>query len=163
MIAYQEGSTDAFWQYYLDQTLTLDDNYIDGYSITVGYPRTHVWSFVSAHTEGGAGGNTEFACPCARTDVETISIVPPFVGDDYFCESGASGTWSVPNTFYVNDPLWDGKGCPATSECCVLNNPPWFCKELENEFRNDIEVRYCGDEHLDNEEVPLELIELYVQ
>ena len=163
MIAYQEGTTDGFWQYSRDQTITLDNNYIDGYSITVGYPRTHVWSFASSNTEGGAGADSEFSCPCARTDVVTNSIVPPFIGNEYFCESGTSNGWAQHNIFYGDDPLWDGTDCPDNSECCTLNNPPWFCKELENEFRSDIEVRYCGDEGLDNEEVPLELIELFVQ
>ena len=163
VIAYQEGTVDAFWQYFENRDITLEDDYLDGVSITVGYPRTHVWSFAASNTEGGPGADSRYSCPCARTDIPTESIVPPFIGSDYFCESGAANQWGAENTVYLDDPLWDGENCPDNSACCQLNNPPWFCKDLGSEFRNDIEVRLCGDEHLGNEETPLELIELYVQ
>lgn len=163
VIAYQDSTADAFWQYFGDRTLTLDDNYVDGVTITVGYPRTHVWTFAAANTEGGIGGDSKYSCPCSRTDVPTNSIVPPFVGNDYFCESGAANTWGSHNTLYLDDPLWDGDDCPENSSCCELHNPPWFCKDLGRELRNDFEVRLCGDENLANEDIPLELIELYVQ
>ena len=163
MIAYQEGTTDAFWQYAIDTTRSVDDNYIDGITISVGYPRTHLWSFVAANTEGGEGAHTTSSCPCARTDVPTQSVVPPFVGDDYFCESGTENGWSEPGVRYQDNPLWDSTNCPENSSCCQLNDPPWFCKDLGKEYRNDIEVRLCTDEEHSNEDIPLELIELYVQ
>ena len=163
VIAYQEGSADAFWQYYNDNSKTVDDDYVDGVTITVGYPRTHVWSFAASQTEGGEGAETIYSCPCARTDVDTAGIVPPFVGSDYFCESGTEYGWAQNGVLYQDDPLWDGKGCPENSSCCRQNNPPWFCKDLGREFRHDFEVRLCGDEELGNEDIPLELIELYVQ
>ena len=163
VIAYQEGTADAFWQYYRDNTKTVDDDYIDGITISVGYPRTHVWSFAASNTEGGEGADSEYSCPCARTDVPTEGVVPPFVGDDFFCESGTANGWGQRGVLYQDDPLWDGANCPANSSCCQLNNPPWFCKDLGSEFRNDVEVRLCGDEDFGNEDIPLELIELYIQ
>ena len=33
VIAYQEGTADAFWQYYQDTTLTIDDDFLDGVTI----------------------------------------------------------------------------------------------------------------------------------
>ena len=44
VIAYQQGSPDAFWPYYRDRSLTIDDNYVDGASLTHGhYPiSTHL-------------------------------------------------------------------------------------------------------------------------
>ena len=161
IIAYQEGTPDAFWKYKDDRSTTLDEIYIDGYSITIGYPRKHVWSFASGNSEGGEGADSQYSCPCG-TNKPSLSVIPPFIENNYFCESGAT-SWAQENTLYVDDPLWDGKGCPTNSTCCELNNPPWFCKDLGGEFRSDIEVRYCGDEHTGNEEVPLELIEIYVQ
>lgn len=163
VIAYQDGTADAFWQYHYDNSVTLDDDFLDGVTISVGYPRTHVWSFAVSNTEGGDGAETIYSCPCARTDVPTASVVPPFVEDEYFCESGAANLWGQVGTLYLDDPVWDGENCPQNSTCCQLNNPPWFCKDLGAEFRNDLEVRLCGDEDLGNEDVPLELIELYVQ
>lgn len=163
VIAYQEGSADAFWQYYRDTTVTLDDDFIDGITISIGYPRTHVWSFAASNTEGGTGADSIYSCPCARTDIPTNGVVPPFVEGQYFCESGTEYNWASDSSHYHEDALWDGADCPENSSCCQLNNPPWFCRELETEVRNDFEVRLCGDEELANEDIGLEIIELYVQ
>ena len=162
-VAYQEGTADAFWQYYYDNTVTIDDDFLDGMTISVGYPRTHVWSFAASNTEGGVGADTEYSCPCARTDVPTDALVPPFVSNQYFCESGTENNWAEHNILYHDDPLWDGADCPSNSSCCQLNNPPWFCRDLGKQVRNDFEVRLCGDEDLGNEDIGLELIEIYVQ
>ena len=46
IIAYQYCGTIAFYNYNTQPTLTIDDNYLDGVSITHGSnPREHVWSF----------------------------------------------------------------------------------------------------------------------
>ena len=116
-----------------------------------------------SQTEGGEGADTIYSCPCSRTDVPTAGVVPPFIGNEYFCESGTANGWAQNSVLYADDPLWDGENCPKNSSCCQLNNPPWFCKDLGREFRSDFEVRLCGDEDLGNEDVPLELIELYMQ
>ena len=163
VIAYQEGTADAFLQYYNDNTLTIDDDFLDGVTISVGYPRTHIWSFAAAHTEGGAGADSISSCPCARTDTPSSAVVPPFVENEYFCESGTQNRGAEYNVLYLDDPLWDGEGCPDNSACCQLNNPPWFCRDLGQQFRNDLEVRLCGNENRGNEDVALDVIELYVQ
>ena len=103
------------------------------------------------------------SCPFADRST-ALSLVPSFVGNDYFCESGDLNlTYTF--SFYANDPLWDGQGCRSSS-CCELSyppgvTPPWFCKQLPQlqTTTNDIEVRICGDE---GEDTPLELIELYI-
>ena len=41
---------------------------------------------------------------------------PTFVGNHYYCESGAADTVQSADYFF-NDPLWDGSGC-ITSSCC---------------------------------------------
>ena len=157
--AYQDGSPDAFAAYATDGSLTLDDNYLDGISLTYGLPpRKHIWSFAAAVHEVTSN---QFVCPCTKNDSTYTGVVPPFIGNDYFCDTASRGNFEF--RFYPDDPLWDGKGCGPTSECCQFQNPPWFCKELPEPTRENIELRNCANEHQGNEEVALEIIEIYVQ
>ena len=64
--------------------------------------------------------------------------------------------------YYVNDPLWDGAGCVRGS-CCQFNSPPWFCKDLPHPTSEDIELRLCSDDQSTDEDVPFELVEIYIQ
>ena len=151
--AYQFGSTDAFESYHDGQATTIDEPYVSGVSLTHGSPRQHIWTFAAGITE--ANHRREDACPC--DDTVTISI-PPFVGEDYFCESGTNSGSS--SGFHPYDPLWDGKNCTSTSTCCSFNNPPYFTKRLPSPTTHDLEVRLCL---LDGgEDAPIEFIELYV-
>ena len=162
VVGYQEGTADAFLQYQRDNSITIDDDFLDGMTISLGYPRTHVWSFAASNTEGGEGADSIYSCPCGRTDIPTNGVVPPFVENNYFCESGATNAWAEYETLYLDDPLWDGENCPENSSCCRLNNPPWFCRHLGREFRKDFEIRLCADEERGNEDIGLEILELYV-
>ena len=39
------ANTDAFWQYYIDRSLTIGDTCMDGVSLTHShYPRQHIWT-----------------------------------------------------------------------------------------------------------------------
>ena len=156
---FQESSPDAFRPYFDNQGYTIDDPYFDGMSITYGFsPRKHIWTFAAAATDTSS---SPYNCPCSTTNYE--GIVPPFIGNDYFCESGAFQNWQGGVT-YRDNPLWDGTGCQGPqSTCCTFNNPPWFCKTLSEPTRDNIEVRACGDEAQGNEDVPIQLVELYVQ
>ena len=160
VIAYQYCFTPAFFFYNQDSTRTIDDVYLDGVSITHGNnPREHVWSFASAISESYTGSNA-YTCPCTNTDYYNNAniLIPPFVGDDYFCDTG---TVDFPTPcFFTDDPLWDGDGCGPTSTCCEFNNPPWFCKTLPQPTTDDIEVRLCGS--YGDRDAPVELIELFV-
>ena len=40
---------------------------------------------------------------------------------------------------------------------------PWFCRTLLQEVSEDIEVRLCSNEGISNEEVYVELLNVYVQ
>ena len=79
----------------------------------------------------------------------------PFVSEDHFCEVGA------------DNPLWDGQGCASSSSCCEFNSPPWFCKHLNQTTTDDIDIRIMSsaknDYYLEDEDVPINLIEIYVQ
>ena len=151
--AYQYGSTDAFESYDDGQATTIDEAYVSGVSLTHGSPRQHIWTFAAGITEADSTRND--ACPC--DDTVTISI-PPFVGDDYFCESGTNSGSS--GGFHPYDPLWDGQNCTSTSTCCSFNNPPYFTKQLPSPTTDDLEVRLCLYDS--GEDAPIEFIELYV-
>ena len=60
-------------------------------------------------------------------------------------------------------PLWDGAGCGLANTCCSLNNPPWFYKHTSTTMSDNIEMRICSDQNVDNEDTPIETIELYVK
>ena len=84
-------------------------------------PRNHIWTFVAALDE--AGGRS--VCPCSSSESSVETSPPSFVGDDYFCDAGAV-TFAF-DTFYGDNPLWDGSGCGSTSTCCSFNTPPRSC------------------------------------
>jgi len=151
VIGYQYASPDAVQPYYHNQMLTVGGNYVDGVSITCGYPRRHIWTFVAA-VDGQCAG-----CPCSKTDTTYTGVVLPFLGSDYFCDTGSHNYFQF-GRFYPDDPLWDGRGCGPTSPCCSFNSPPWFCKELPQPTADDIEVRMCSNEGASNEDITIETI-----
>ena len=62
--------------------------------------------------------------------------MPSFVGSNYFCETGNEGANSLDN--FLDDLLWDGKGCPSSNNCCNFNEPPWFYRELPQTTSNTL-------------------------
>ena len=157
--AYQYYSTDAFQPYFYNRALTIDSAYVDGVSLTHGqYPRQHIWTFASALDEIRS---QQYTCPCSKTTTTYTGAVPPFIGQDYFCDTGSR--YHYVNRVYSQDPLWDGHGCRSTSTCCQFNNPPWFCKDLPQPTSDDIELRLCVNEPLNNEDIILKAVEIYVQ
>ena len=155
VIGYRDKSTDGVCPYIgahahpanAHRINTIEEAYLDGVSITYGHPnpRQHIWSFISAlDIETYRGAESCHCCPCYENYAGTF---PPFVENNYFCDTGNS--------------LWYG-GCNRIS-CCSYNNPPWFCRELDGIFSNDIELRVCANQDTSDEDVPLEIVELYVQ
>ena len=99
-------------------------------------------------------------CPC---DASINITVPPFVGEDYSCESGVTERYPAGhNILYPDDPLWDGENCGSNSTCCTFNSPPYFVKHLPAPTSDDIEVRICLS-GADDENVAVEEVELYVR
>ena len=159
-IGISESSPDAFGPYNDNGLVyTIDDPYVDGMSVTYGTrPRNHIWTFAAGVEDTGTDGHT---CPCSSTNWQ--GQLPPYIGNDWFCEAGPVDNWQQ-GTIYRDNPLWDGMGClNPISTCCTANNPPWFCKELPAPTEENIEVRACGDQHQNDEDVLVQLIELYVQ
>ena len=158
--AYQWATTNAFWSYHNGRLTTIDGAYVDGISVTHSSPRQHIWTFAAGHSEGNPGHTA--ICPC---DASHTIHVPPFVGNDYFCESGVNERWdgSRHHTLHSNDTLWDGENCLSSSTCCSLHNPPYFVKQLPTPTTDDIEARMCLNSPSHDENIAVELVELYVQ
>ena len=152
--AYQFGGTDGFEAYDDGEVTTIDGAYVSGVSLTHGRPRQHIWTFAAGYSEYEPNRND--ACPC---DAIIDITIPPFVGGDYFCESGRNS--QTYTQFLPDDPLWDGDGCTASSTCCSFNNPPCFTKQLPSPTTDDIEARLCLKDRGDY--TPIEFLELYVQ
>lgn len=159
VIGVQFGDPDAFRPYYRDQQRTVEDPYVDGAILTHGLqPRTHVWTFAMAEDEREYDDE---ACPCTRSDRAYTGIVPPFIGDNYFCDTGSRTR--AEEIYYLDDPLWDGAGCGETSTCCEWQNPPWFCRSLPEATRDNLELRVCTDSPSNDELLLFEEIEIYIQ
>ena len=150
-IGYQKASTDAFAGTVND----IDSYYVHGLSITYGSPRKHLWTYAVGIADDGDGTTR---CPCTSS---SAAQPPIFVGDNYYCESGNFGGWE--NVVYSDDPLWDGEGCGDSSHCCAYPGMPWFCRFLPQAVEGDIELRICLGQHSDDEDIYLELAEIYIQ
>ena len=158
IVGYQFGSPDAFSRYNLGEYTRIEDPYVDGVVIVRGTEKHHVWTFAGEVSESRTG---IIVCPCTNAPNPSPTI-PPFVGEDYFCETAITSNWSP--VLYPDDPLWDGENCGSRSTCCEFNNPPYFCQRLSGTVADDIEVRICGSENpLSDEDTPIELIEIFVQ
>ena len=162
VIGYQYYSPDAFRPFYHDQQRTIDGLYVEGVSITHGSsPRHHIWTLAAALDE--VPDHNKYSCPCtnSKSHVPYTGLIPPFVGTDYYCETGSRTSYR--NKYYLQDPLWDGQGCGRFSSCCEGSRKPWFCKELPAYVTDDIELRVCCSGSRSGEDVLLETIELYIQ
>ena len=137
----------------------LNSYYVDGVSVTHGSPRHHVWTLIASSFEELVGAHD--LCPCATGSVQQVQS---FVGDHYFCESGFAGSIRQ-QQLYTSDPLWDGESCRFTEiPCCNVTGIPWFHRDYGSTTTTDyIELRVCGDEGTDNEDVPVSYYEIYVQ
>ena len=165
IVGYQYYSNDAFNPFSNNQALTLDGAYVDGISLTHGTnPRNHIWTFTNALDE--TPGHNKDSCFCTNegANVALTGVIPPFIGTDYFCETGSR--LSVQQQWYLEDPLWDGEGCGRFSTCCDRESSdpprPWFCKDLPGNTTDSIELRICRDQLRGDEDIGVEAIELFV-
>ena len=160
--AYRWAFTNAFFGYH-QRSQTIDGYYVDGLSLTHGSPRTHIWTFASA-LFNGTSDSSDYApshrCPCDPGNTYTS---PPFVGNDYFCESVATvDNWNVDQyRLYSDNALWDGQD--LLNSCYELNNPPWFNKTLPAPTTDDIELRICANNDVSGTNIAVELVEIYIQ
>ena len=125
-----------------DVSATLEDNYVDGISVTHSMPRTHIWTFAT-------DVDIPSFCPCT-------GALESFVGTDYFCDFSPQ---------FEEREIWDGLQCTEdpSQTCCLFNSPPYFSTTLPSPTSSDIEVRICGDESTSNENIHIQIMELYIQ
>ena len=169
--AYQRGQSYGF-RYSVDYRPTLgvdgiEYSYVSGLSLTHGVvgQRKHVWTFVGASNETSRFTNTSlnsWSCPCINPALTWPYNVPSYVGDSYFCDTGAH-TYTKPNKVFMDDPLWDGEGCGGSSTCCSFNSPPWFCQHLKYHTSDDLELRLCSYARSKYEDKLISLVEIYVK
>ena len=153
---YHYFSPDAFGH----SSNNINSHYVDGVAITYGSPRQHLWTYAAGLSDDGNHAGGRYNCPCAKYPGYNP---PDFVGLDYYCESGITGRWQDNNRIALEDPLWDGDGCGRDNNCCKQTGMPWFYRTLPQKVDDDIEVRLCGSDGIDNEEAYLELLEIFVQ
>ena len=139
-IGYMYQSTDGLDAPYTSKS--IDNPYVDGLSITYGSPRHHLWTYAAGHVGRCLCHPASFASP-----------PPSFVGQHFYCD-GNNGNWDY--------SLWDGEGCPAGNTCCDPPNLPWFHRTLDTATTDDIEVRWCRDQPVSDENLAVVLLELYV-
>ena len=154
---YQFGSTDAFGPYNFHTNIyQVNQGYVDGASITYGTtPPKHIWTYATGLSLSGCS-----LCLCPRNTGSTAQV-PPFVGNDYYCESGNNAAGST-IAFFPDDPLWDGQQCPGAETRCCSSKMPWFNKTLGETTTEDIQLRLCNNQGIADEETLLQLISLYV-
>ena len=149
---YQYDSVDGFLNFHYHGQ-TIEGYYVDGISVTHGSPRKHIWTFTAGVSKDY--NYPYYNCPCAYPYPGLAA--PPFVGENFFCESGNTGVWE--NQWYLDDPLWDSQGCASGSTCCDRGGP-WFTTTLLEATSDDIEVRLCTS--YDSEDIGVEQLEIYI-
>ena len=151
---YQYASPDSFLHTLHGQT-SIEGYYVDGLSVTHGGPRNHIWTFAAGLSKDYT---TPSNCPCASPYPGPAA--PPFVGEQYFCESGNTGPFER-NQWHLDDPLWDSQGCAVNSTCCDRGGP-WFSTVLGKEVRDGIEVGMCLDQPASDEDIGISQLEVFV-
>jgi len=139
------GTPDAFEPYQNSRTSnpTIEDNYVDGVSLTYGTsPRKHVWTFSvsSVITNPGCKNN----CNCH------------FVGPEYTCQKvpgcGRPGA-SPPDVTCEFPKLWNGNQCVGGD---------LFYRNLTKSTTENLEMRLCRDQIRWDEDVYLTFVEIFV-
>ncbi len=131
------------------------------------WTQCHAWA-ISTHTyldfcQWSVPNNTNSApsgrCPC---DEGNTYGSPPFVGNDYFCDSVATpNDWHIYyRTFFPNNALWDGQ--LSLNTCYNNENDLWFTKTLSTPTADDIELRMCFNRPSTSSNIGLQLMEIYI-
>ena len=150
VIGYQVGSPDAFSLHY--------SSGVDGVQLTYGNPPMNIWAFAAAVDNSYGGLDFTSVCPCINQSDSRIQPVPSSFGNNYFCDSLPSRTANSNS----NNPLWDGADCGNQNSCCSFNNPPWFYRKLPRKTNEDIEMRVCRNENRNNEDIVIEIVDIFV-
>ena len=155
---YQHGGPDSIYPNKEGGSPNIDGAYVDGLSITHGSnPRQHIWTYAVGAYEDRT---TDAVCPC---NTGATATTPSYVGNDYYCESGAAFSAFIAYLFYPDDIMWDGQQCDSLeSPCCSNSTIPWFIKTLPQSVTDDIELRMCSSNGYPDEATPIDILEIYI-
>ena len=120
---------------------SIDDNYVDGVSLTHGCPRNHIWTFSATVSQ---------LC-CEGCMANCNWKVPSFIGTNYSCALVDTCTTS-PSRCPL---LWNGEG-----DQCVGNEA--FYRTLTQNTYDDTEMRVCRDQASTDEDILLTFVEIFV-
>ncbi len=132
----QQITPDAFAPYF-GTMATLDDVYVDGISITTGTTtRQHVYTLgAGLHVQEGSGN----ACPC-----DGGRGAPPFIGEDWTCETGNNMAMYDFDPDFEPDVLWDDDSLGG-SACTPLGPGGEFHVTLASPASGPLEIRFMKD------------------
>ena len=137
---------------------TIDRSHVDRLSITYKVQNEHerIWSLAGDYRDQGDGCTHN----CMSTCWYRSNYNPPFfVRHDYYYESGAHTSNSA--KWYMDNPLWDGKGCHSSSRCCDNKCQPWFWCNLPKSVNSDIEVRWMRPTASSSNNFGISLLEIH--
>ena len=162
---YQYGHLGGFQ--HSNASKTPDDRYVNGISITHGSsPRRHLWTYaVGLNANPDPHYYSTFQCPCTAGGTRATNILPTFLNDDYYCDSGSPDRRNYRTDHLFPDRLWDnfGLSCVSGSTCCDNPDQPWFKKKLTQPANQDVEMRWCADDSPTNEATATTRVELYIR
>lgn len=141
VVAYQNGSTDAFGD---TPANNIDDTYGDVISVTVptSAGTEHLFSYVFGFKSGGSDDSN---CPGEHGGASA----PDFVGSDFLCETANLSTTDGPERSWYSDvPLFEDD---------------WFQVAVSEEISTDVDVRLMATHTSDDEDVGIGEIILYIR
>ncbi len=133
---YQNGSTDAFGDF---PSASIDDAYGDVVSVTLGNPRTHLFSYVFGFK---AGGSDDSNCPA-------IGGAPPhaWIGGNFLCATGNPSS-STNERIWYDTPLFSAD---------------WWQVSVGTTTTENLEVRLIGTHVSADEDMGVETLDLLIR
>ena len=126
---------------------------VDGVTIThFSSPIQHIWTLAASTFDT----SDTVMCPCSIPGLTSSAVT--FAGQNYFCDTTLSGA----------KLLWNGMcsppitGDPDLEACCNFNQPPYFSMTVAR-TNVDVEAHLCRNQGRNNEDILVQIIELYVQ
>lgn len=145
------------------------DPFMDGVYFSYGKDTKYLWgyavgSYKHYHSEdrNTVGDTLSDLCPDVHPKYE--GKVPPFVGDYYYCDSGAyKAKTNDSSRFFYEHRLFEGKGCEHPNYTCMRSGQPWFYRKLPVYFNDYIEMSSCNGDKTTAKGMRMDNIEIYLR
>ena len=162
---YQYGLPTAFKSYEEN-----DKTFMDGVYFSYGKDTRYLWGYAVGsykhyvHDKNKIDHDrmTKDMCP----DVHPLykGKVPYFVGNYFYCDSGAySKSTNDSTTFFYKNRLFEGKGCEFPNYTCMRSGQPWFYRRLPMHFKDYIEMSSCNNDKVMTKDLRMDNIEIYLR